>query len=277
MSQTPRLTDRQALIRNRHRALNTPGRDPALFLHETALDEVQDRLLMVNRTFTDVAIVTPFAQVWRSVFPQARIVADDDMLDLGEAAHDLVIHALGLHWADDPVGQLIQSRRALRPDGLFLGLTFGGQTLHELRAALGQAEAEVSGGMAPRVAPMGEIRDLGALLQRAGLNLPVADGVPLKASYQSPLHLMHELRAMGEVNALDARLRHPTQRAVLLRAMQIYVEEFGTDDGRIPATFEMITLTGWSPDESQPKPLRPGSAAQRLADALGTVEKPLKD
>ncbi|WP_299936405.1 methyltransferase domain-containing protein [uncultured Pelagimonas sp.] len=274
MSQTPRLTDRHALNRNRTRAL---GREPALFLHETALDEVQDRLLMVNREFTDVAIVTPFAQVWRPVFPKARIVTDDEMLDLKEGAHDLVIHALALHWADDPVGQLIQCRRALRPDGLFLGLTFGGQTLHELRAALGQAESEVTGGLAPRVAPMGEIRDLGGLLQRAGLNLPVADGVPLTASYQSPLHLMHELRAMGETNALHNRLRHPTQRAVLLRAIQLYIEEFGTEDGRIPATFDMITLTGWSPDDSQPKPLRPGSAAQRLADALGTVEKPLKD
>ncbi len=274
MSQTPRLTDRHALNRNRARAL---GREPALFLHETALDEVQDRLLMVNREFTDVAIVTPFAQVWRPVFPKARIVLDDEILDLPEAAHDLIIHALGLHWADDPVGQLIQCRRSLRPDGLFLGLTFGGQTLHELRAALGQAESEVSGGLSPRVAPMGEIRDLGGLLQRAGLNLPVADGVPLTASYQSPLHLMQELRAMGETNALHSRLRHPTRRAVLLRAIQLYIEEFGTEDGRIPATFEMITLTGWSPDESQPKPLRPGSAAQRLADALGTVEKPLKD
>lgn len=273
MSQTPRLTDRHALTRNRIRAL----RGPALFLHETALDEAQDRLMMVNRTFTDIAIVTPYADIWAKAFPTARIVADDDLLDLPTGTHDLVIHALALHWADDPVGQLIQCQRALRPDGLFLGFTFGGETLTELRAALGQAEVEVTGGLSPRIAPMGEIRDLGALLQRAGLTLPVADAIPLTASYQSPLHLMHELRAMGETNALHARLRHPTRRAVLLRAMQIYVENFGTNDGRIPATFEMIALTGWSPDESQPKPLRPGSAAQRLADALGTTETSLKD
>lgn len=274
MTQTPRLTDRQALIRNRTRALRD---HPALFLHETALDDVQDRLLMVNRTFTDVAIVTPFPQIWATEFPDATLISDDEVLDLKEGAHDLVIHALALQWADDPVGQLIQCRRALRPDGLFLGLTFGGETLHELRAALGQAEVEVTGGLSPRVAPMGEIRDLGALLQRAGLNLPVADAAALNVTYQSPLHLMRELRAMGETNALHGRLRRPTRRAVLMRAMEIYVETYASDDGRIPATFEMITLTGWSPDESQPKPLRPGSASQRLADALGTIEKPLND
>lgn len=272
-SNPPGLTDRQALIRNRQRALKAPE----LFLHETALDEAQDRLSLVNRTFTDVAIITPFPQVWAAFFPYAKIIPDDEVLALEEQSHDLVIHALALHWADDPVGQLIQCRRALRPDGLFLGLTFGGQTLHELRASLGQAEVEVTGGMSPRVAPMGEIRDLGGLLQRAGFNLPVADAIPLNTSYQSPLHLMHELRAMGENNALATRLRHPSQRNVLLRAMQIYHESFGTDDGRIPATFEIITLTAWSPDDSQPKPLRPGSATQRLADALGTIEKPLKD
>ncbi|MFY0620321.1 MAG: methyltransferase domain-containing protein [Pelagimonas sp.] len=273
MSDTPRLTDRTALTRNRIRAL----RDPALFLHETACDETQDRLSMVNRDFTNPAIITPFPQVWATVFPTAHIVPDTEVLDLQEGAYDLVIHALALHWADDPVGQLIQCRRALKPDGLLLALTFGGQTLHELRAALGQAEAEVTGGMSPRVVPMGEIRELGALLQRAGFALPVADSLPLNTSYSSALHLMRDLRAMGEANALHARLRRPTQRAVLLRAAQIYAESFGTDDGRIAATFEMITLTAWSPDASQPQPLRPGSASQRLADVLNTTELPLKD
>ena len=231
---------------------------------------------MVNKTFTDPAIVTPFPQVWQQSVPKAQIIPDDETLGLHEGAHDLVIHALALHWADDPVGQLIQCRRALRPDGLLIVLTFGGQTLTELRAALGQAEIEITGGLSPRVAPMGEIRDLGALLQRAGLALPVADTAPLTATYRDLFHLMSDLRAMGETNALAGRLRHPTRRAVFLRAAQLYAETFGTD-GRIPATFEIVTLTGWAPDASQPQPLRPGSAAHRLADALGTQEKPLKD
>lgn len=273
MSHTPRLTDRQALTRNRTRAL----KDPALFLHETALDELEDRLTMVNRSFTKPAIVSPFVQLWQNRYPQAVVIPDDDILALEPGAHDLVIHAMALHWADDPVGQLIQCRHALRPDGLCLVITLGGQTLHELRSALGQAEIEITGGLSPRVAPMGEIRDLGGLLQRAGLTLPVADAAPLTVSYESALHLMRDLRAMGETNALEGRLRHITRRDVLLRAVQIYAESFGTDDGRVPATFEMITLTGWSYDASQPQPLRPGSATQSLADALGTQETPLKD
>lgn len=268
----PRLTDRYALSLHRTRA----QRD-ALFLHDLARDDAQDRLEMVNRTFTDIAIVSPFPEIWQSAFPTARIIPDAEVLDLQEARHDLVIHGLCLHWADDPVGQMIQCRRALRPDGLCLVLTLGGQTLHELRAALAQAETDVTGGLSPRVAPMGEIRDLGALLQRAGLTLPVADSAPLTVSYETALHVMRDLRAMGENNALEARLRHPTRRAVVLRAAEIYQTSFAQPDGRLPATFEIITLTGWAPDASQPQPLRPGSAAHRLADALGTAETPLKD
>ncbi|MDU8910873.1 SAM-dependent methyltransferase [Aestuariicoccus sp. MJ-SS9] len=272
MAETPLLTDRTALALHRARA----ARDPALFLHEIARDDAQDRLSMVNRAFTAPAVVTPFPQVWADVLPGVTLVADDDVLALSEGAHDLVIHALGLHWANDPVGQLIQCRRALQPDGLLLTIAFGGQTLHELRAALGQAEIEVTGGLSPRVAPMGEIRDLGALLQRAGLALPVADAQSLTASYDSALHLMRDLRAMGETNALSQRLRHPTRRAVLLRAAELYAQSFG-QDGRIPATFEIITLTGWAPAAGQPQPLRPGSATARLADALGARETKLKD
>jgi SAM-dependent methyltransferase len=249
----------------------------ALFLHDAACDDAQDRLGMVNRTFTEVGIVTPYPEIWRPRFAQARIVPDTEVLDLAEGTLDLVIHGMCLHWADDPVGQMIQCRRALKPDGLCLVLTLGGQTLHELRASLAQAEAEITGGLSPRIAPMGEIRDLGALLQRAGLSLPVADSAPLTASYASAVHLMHDLRAMGENNALDARLRHPTRREVLLRAADHYRDHFALTDGRLPATYEIITLTGWAPDASQPQPLRPGSASQRLADALGTAETPLKD
>lgn len=221
--------------------------------------------------------MTGFPEVWQGRLSNATIVRDDEVLQLDPGAHDLVIHALALHWANDPVGQLIQLRHALRSDGLCLTLSFGGQTLAELRAALAQAEAEVCGGLSPRILPMGEIRDLGALLQRAGFALPVADSVPLTASYETPIHLMRELRAMGEGNALAARLRHPTRRAVLLRAAEIYVDTFAAPDGRVPATFEIITLTGWAPDDSQPQPLRPGSASHRLAEALGTKETKLKD
>ncbi|MBV2359465.1 methyltransferase domain-containing protein [Thalassococcus sp. CAU 1522] len=270
MTQPPRLTDPDALARNRNRAT-------ARFLQELARDEAQDRLAMVNRSFTAPAVVTPFADVWQGALPDARIVTDGAVLDLAEAAHDVVIHSLALHWADDPVGQLIQCRRALRPDGLLIALTLGGQTLQELRATLGQAEIEATGGLSPRVAPMAEIRDLGGLLQRAGLALPVADSLPLTVSYETPLHLMRDLRAMGETNALQARLRRPTRRAVLLRAADLYAATYAGDDGRVRATFELITLTGWSPDASQPQPLRPGSAATRLADALKTTETPLKD
>ncbi|MCL3881607.1 methyltransferase domain-containing protein [Marivita sp. GX14005] len=273
MSETPLLTDRAALSRHRARASSAP----ALFLHEEARADIEDRLSLVNKSFRDAAIVTPFAEVWRDAFPAAKIIPDAEMLDLDEAAHDLVIHAMALHWANDPVGQLIQCRRALIPDGLLLAASFGGQTLHELRAAMGQAEIEITGGLSPRVAPMAEIRDLGALLQRAGLALPVADSAVLTASYPSALHLMRDLRAMGEANALSARLRAPTRRGVLLRAAELYAEAYGDAGGRVPATFELITLTGWAPDASQPQPLRPGSAAARLADALGATETPLKD
>ncbi|KMK65445.1 class I SAM-dependent methyltransferase [Puniceibacterium sp. IMCC21224] len=272
MTSPTKLTDLSALTLHRARA-----RRDALFLHDTVRDEAQDRLAMVNKSFTAPAIVTAFPEIWRAAFPDATIVADTEVLDLEPGAHDLVIHALALHWADDPVGQLIQCRRALRPDGLSLTLAFGGQTLHQLRAALGQAEITVTGGLSPRVAPMGEIRDLGALLQRAGFALPVADSVPLNVSYADLWNLMHDLRAMGETNALAARLRHPTRRAVLNEAAKIYDREYSDTQGRITATFEIIVLTGWAPDASQPQALRPGSASARLAEALGTQETPLKD
>ncbi len=271
MQMPPPLTDRTALLRHRARA----GRSPALFLQDLAADELQERLVEVNRTFTSPAVVTGFPDFWRARMPGARIVADDEVLALDEGAHDLVIHALCLHWANDPVGQLVQCRRALRPDGLMLGVLFGGQTLTELRACLAEAEVAATGGLSPRVLPMGEIRDLGGLLQRAGFALPVADGAAWSVSYADAFRLMADLRAMGEGNALAARVRYPTRRAVLEGAARRYAEAYALPDGRVRATFEMIFLTGWAPDASQPKPLRPGSAAQRLADALGATEVPL--
>ena len=263
MQTPPILTDRKTLLLHRARAT-------ALFLQAEAVGEVQERLLEVNRTFTQPAIVTAFPALWHEL-PGAVTVDDAEVLDLQPGAHDLVIHAMALHWANDPVGQLVQCRRALRADGLFLGLLFGGRTLHELRACLAEAETAITGGLSPRVLPMAEIRDLGGLVQRAGFAQPVADSFVRRVSYRDAWHLMADLRAMGEGNALAARLRHPTRRAVLLRAAEIYQARFGGQDGRIPATFEVICLTGWAAHDSQQKPLRPGSATARLADVLNAA------
>ena len=270
MQTPPLMTDRPALLRNRART-----EAGALFLHDEVRAEVEERLAEVNRRFTSPAVVTGLPQVWG--LPGAVVMPDDEVLPLAVQGHDLVIHALALHGANEPVGQLVQCRRALRADGLFLGFLFGGQTLAELRACLAQAEAEVTGGLSPRVLPMGEIRDLGALLQRAGFALPVADSFTKTVTYADAFALMRDLRAMGEGNALMARLRRPTRRAVMARAAALYQAHHTGADGRIRATFEIICLTGWAPDESQQKPLRPGSAAQRLADALGTDELRLPD
>lgn len=270
MQNAPLLTDRNTLLAHRRRA----DRDGGMFLQTTAADDLQDRLEMVNRTFTAPAIVTPFPEVWEGRLDNAVIVSDDEVLALKPESHDLVIHAMALHWANDPVGQLIQCRHALKNDGLLLTASFGGQTLTELRTSLAQAETELTGGLSPRVVPMAEIRDLGALLQRAGFALPVADCLPLLVSYETAFHLMKDLRAMGERNALAARKKSFTHRELFQRAAEIYQENF-TEGGRIKTTFDLIFMTGWAPDPSQPKPLRPGSAEQRLADALGTHESSL--
>ena len=268
MARPPELTDRAALMLHRRRA----ARDPAYFLHEEASLDIQERLSEVNREFKSLAIITGSPDPWRQAFPDAVIVPDEDILDLTPKSFDLVIHALALHWANDPVGQMVQVRHALQPDGLFMAVFFGGQTLSELRAALAEAEAHVSGGLSPRVAPMGEIRDLGGLLQRAGLALPVADGFARSVTYQSTFHLMRDLRAMGETNALAKRLRRPVPRRLFAEAARIYAQAFPATENRIRATFEMIYLTGWAPHESQQKPLRPGSAAHRLAETLQSEE-----
>lgn len=260
---------------NRLPLMRARARDDGLFLQREAAAEIQDRLIEVNRRFTDVAVVTGFPGLWREYFPDALIVPDDDTLALTPGAHDLVIHGLSLHWANDPVGQLIQSRRALRPDGLFLGVLYGGQTLAELRAVLSETEIALTGGLSPRVLPMGDIADLGALLQRAGFGLPVADSASRTVTYQSAIALLHDLRLMGEGNAMLKRALK-TPRALFPAMAAKYAEAFGSE-GRIPATFEMIFLTGWAPDESQQKPLRPGSATARLADALNTDETNLPD
>ncbi len=266
MHTPPLLTDRAALIRNRLRAT-----DP--FLAQIARDELDDRIAMVNRTFTDPIIVGPAPAEF---LPSAQRCEDLDHLQLDEGRADLAVHFMALHWANDPVGQIIQMRRALKPDGLFLAVMLGGQTLHELRACLAQAETDITGGLSPRILPMSDIRDMGGLLQRAGLALPVADSHTIRTSYSDVTALMQDLRAFGEGNALAQRLRRTTRRAVFQRCGALYEEQF-SEGGKIIATFEMLFLAGWAPADSQPKALRPGSATHRLSDALSLPQTPLED
>ena len=272
MSQPPRLTDRSALALRRARACEM---GLATFLQDIARDEIEERRKEVNRTFTASAIVTDFPDLWTE--GGAKIIPADETLALEPGAHDFVLHAMSLHWADDPLGQIIQCRRALKPDGLFMSVAFGGQTLQELRTSLATAEINVTGGLSPRVLPMADVRDMGGLLQRAGLALPVADTLPQRVSYADIFALMRDLRAMGETNALTDRLRHPTRREIFAQAAEIYAQTHALEEGRVFATFELIFLAGWAPSEDQPKPLRPGSATTRLSDALGSTEIRLPD
>lgn len=206
---------------------------------------------------------------------QPAVVCDEEFLPCGKASLDLVLSNLSLHWVNDLPGALLQIRHALKPDGLFLASLLGGATLKELRHALAEAEIEIDGGLSPRVSPFAEVRDLGSLLQRAGFALPVVDIETITVSYSEPLKLLRDLRGMGETNAVAERRRTPLKRAVLLRALEIYRDEFAEADGRLPATFEVLTVTGWAPAASQPQPLQPGSARSSLADALDTEEVPL--
>jgi SAM-dependent methyltransferase len=203
------------------------------------------------------------------------VLGDEEALPFADESFDLIIAPLTLHFVNDLPGALLQIRRCLKPDGLFIGGMFGGATLQELRRAWLEAESEISGGASPRVAPFADVRDLGGLLQRAGFALPVVDADIMRVRYASALNLMHELRAMGASNVLADRRRVPVSRALLMRVSEIYAERFADPDGRIPATFEMLVMTGWAPHDSQQKPLQPGSAKNRLADALGTTERKL--
>jgi SAM-dependent methyltransferase len=205
------------------------------------------------------------------------VTADEEALPFAPDSFDAVLSNLSLHWVNDLPGALAQIRRILRPDGLLLASLLGGRTLEELRLCLLEAESEVAGGASPRVSPSMETRDAGALLQRAGFALPVADADLIDVSYPDALALMRDLRGMGETNATAGRTRRFTRREVVLRAAAIYARRFARPDGRIRASFEIVTLTGWAPAPSQPQPLRPGSAAARLADALGVAEIPAGD
>ena len=203
--------------------------------------------------------------------PGPRLQLDEERLPFAEASLDLVVSTLALHWTNDLPGALIQIRRALKPDGAFIGAIFGGATLTELRQTLMQADAELSGGAGPRVSPFADVLDAAALLQRAGFALPVADVDRVQVAYAHPMELVRDLRAMGETNVLAER--RPLPRRVLERACQLYAERFSRADGRMLATFEIVTMTGWAPHPSQQQPLRPGSAKMRLADALGVKEQ----
>jgi len=289
MSSGPNIFDRHLLRVRQRRARRLT---PATFLLDRVAADLGDRLSAVLRKF-DVAVDlgTPSDAVRRVLAANnnistivaagldgdddgLRVTADEETLPFAERSLDLVVSALALQFVNDLPGALIQIRRALKPDGLLLAALIGGDSLTELRTAFAAAESEVEGGISPRVAPFADIRELGGLLQRAGFALPVVDSERVAVRYDSALALMRDLRRMGATNILHERLRTPLKRSTLERVMAIYADRFADADGRVRATFEIIWLSGWVPHESQQKPLKPGSAAQRLADALGTIELP---
>jgi SAM-dependent methyltransferase len=289
MAENLMIFDR-ALLRRRVRRAVALG--PATFLLDRVADDLAERLATVLRRFelaVDLgtpgdAVRTALARlesvgkiVAADVMPDAArgeifIATDEEALPFGDATLDLVVSALALQFVNDLPGVLVQVRRALKPDGLLLAALLGGETLTELRQSFAEAESEIEGGVSPRVAPFADLRDLGALLQRAGFALPVTDVDRVTVRYDSVFGLMHDLRRMGATNALLARRRTPLKRATLQRMAEIYAERFADEDGRLRATFEIVWLSGWAPHPDQQQPLKPGSAKARLADALGTRE-----
>ncbi len=285
----PTLFDRPLVRARRDRA--AAGFEHFSFLHERVLDEIIERLGAINRHFGRVldlgchtgllARREQFATIIQadpSPAMAARagglaLAADEEWLPFREEWFDLVISVLSLHSVNDLPGSLIQINRSLKPDGLFVGALFGGETLTELRQAFAKAEEEFGLEPSPRVAPFADVRDAGGLLQRAGFALPVTDSDRITVRYAHPLKLLADLRGMGVTNALTIRPRTPLRRDLLMAACAHYQDLFCDPDGPVRATFEIITLTGWAPHESQQKPLRPGSARHRLADALGTRER----
>ncbi len=266
--------DRRALRQRRDRAADRTGFG---FLFEAAAERLADRLEDVTRRFPVAlelgcrgGLVAPRLAGRGGI--ERLVASDPELLPFAPASFDLILGALALHWVNDLPGALLQLRRALRPDGLLLVSLLGGETLRELRQAWMEAELEEEGGVSPRVSPFADPRDLGGLLQRAGLALPVVDSDRLTVTYPDALALMRDLRGMGESNAVAERRRRFTRRATLARAAARYAAAFGRPDGRIAASFEIVTLTAWAPHDSQPKPLRPGSARARLAEALGAAE-----
>lgn len=279
MSSNPAIFDRR-LMRLRQARARALG--PETFLIDRVAADLAERLDAVLRTFERAAdIGTPANAVRRvlkasgkvaAIYGGDSVVADAEALPYADGSLDLVVSALALQFVNDLPGTLIQIRRALKPDGLLLAALLGGDTLIELREAFAEAEAEVEGGVSPRVAPFADVRALGGLLQRAGFALPVVDSDRLTVRYDSVFALMRDLRHMGATNIMLERRRTPLKRATLAKLADIYARRFADSDGRLRATFEIVWLSGWTPHESQQKPLKPGSATQRLADALGTRE-----
>jgi SAM-dependent methyltransferase len=275
---TPSLPfDRELLHRRLARATR---QGTVLFLIETVARELAERLSVVLREFHAAAdIATPTDSLRRALAEKLPSIAAVDfdaheVLPLERERFDLVVSALALQFVNDLPGALTQIRLALKPDGLLLAALLGGDTLTELRQSFTQAESELEGGVSPRVLPFADLRDMGALLQRAGFALPVVDVERLTVRYDNAFALMRDLRAMGATNILRERRRKPLRRATLLRMAQIYAERFSDPDRRIRATFDVVWLSGWAPHGSQQQPLRPGSAKSRLADALGVKEQP---
>jgi SAM-dependent methyltransferase len=297
MSEAAHVFDRRLVRRHRSRA--AAGLDGHDFLFREIAERLADRLDDVRRRFPvaldlgchsgqlgaalagrggiETLVQCDLSPEQVALAAGNRVAADEEALPFADAGLDLVMSNLSLHWVNDLPGALVQIRRVLRPDGLFLAALLGGETLHELRAALLDAEVEVSGGAAPRVSPFADVRDAGALLQRAGFALPVADSDSVTVTYPDAMALMRDLRGMGEANAVHERPRAFTRRDVLARAAAIYATQFGDPAGRIRATFQVVYLTGWAPDPSQQQPLRPGAAESRLSDALGADERPAGD
>ncbi len=289
----PELFDLDLLRQRRDRAAAAPGPAADFLLRDVAQD-LMDRLAVIARPFPVAAVLGAhhgvLARLLRARAGSDRVVEVDasrrmlalcdgprvqagaEAVPFDDGALDLAVSALTWQSVNDLPGLLAQVRRALRPDGLLLAALAGGATLTELRQSLLAAEAELEGGASPRVAPFADVRDLGQLLQRAQFALPVVDADTIAVTYADPLALMRELRAMGATNILQQRSRKPLARATLARACEIYRARFAAPGGRVRATFEIVTLTGWAPHASQQKPLRPGSAATRLADALGVRE-----
>lgn len=285
----PDLFDRRLLTLKRARAARMGWRDDVLL--PRIAEDMADRLAAVLRDFSSaVDIGTPGPDVARAVAASPRVrsvrhlaarspddaavaVIDEELLPLGEASIDLAVSGMALHWINDLPGTLLQVRRALKPDGLFLAAFPGGDTLTELRQALALAESRVTGGISPRVSPFADVRDMGALLQRAGFALPVSDIDRLTLRYGSLAGLFRDLRTLGATNILTERNRRPMSRTMLAQLIEIYQEKFSDPDGRLRVTVDILWLSGWAPHDSQQKPLKPGSAKMRLADALGTVEK----
>jgi SAM-dependent methyltransferase len=271
----PILFDRALLCARLARARKQGG---VTFLLDRVTEDLADRLAAVRRDFADVADiwspgdVLPPAGRFKSV---ARFAPDSgsEVLPLPPESLDLAVSALAFQFVNDLPGVLAQIRRALRPDGLLLAAMIGGDTLTELRQSFAAAEAECEGGVSPRVVPFADLRDIGGLLQRAGLALPVTDVDRVVVRYDSAFALMADLRRMGASNILVERRRTPTRRATMLRMAQIYGERFADADGRIRATFDVIWLSGWAPHESQQKPLRPGSAKESLEAAVQRAKR----